>query len=74
MPLVGSFLAGAYLGFGGSGLFLFRRGWFFLLGRGTALRRRDALELLELLELLVLPDVPPLTVSSSLLLVTVQSL
>ena len=32
------------------------------------------LELLELLELLVLPDVPPLTVSSSLLLVTVQSL
>ena len=29
---------------------------------------------LELLELLVLPDVPPLTVSSSLLLVTVQSL
>ena len=34
----------------------------------------EALELLELLELLVLPDVPPLTVSSSLLLVTVQSL
>ena len=31
-------------------------------------------EALELLELLVLPDVPPLTVSSSLLLVTVQSL
>ena len=28
----------------------------------------------EALELLVLPDVPPLTVSSSLLLVTVQSL
>lgn len=137
MPLVGSFLAGASFGLGGRGLFLFRRGWFFLLGRGTALRRRDglfflrdaaeeagfstleelpalsevpfeeeeagfssleeagfssleedvssledaglssleeALELLELLELLVLPDVPPLTVSSSLLLVTVQSL
>ena len=35
---------------------------------------KEALELLELLELLVLPDVPPLTVSSSLLLVTVQSL
>ena len=31
-------------------------------------------DMLELLELLVLPDVPPLTVSSSLLLVTVQSL
>ena len=31
-------------------------------------------EALELLELPVLPDVPPLTVSSSLLLVTVQSL
>ena len=38
------------------------------------LRTMHVMELLELLELLVLPDVPPLTVSSSLLLVTVQSL
>ena len=138
MPLVGSFLAGACLGFGGSGLFLFRRAGFSSLEEAVVSSLEDAaeeagfstleelpalsevpfeeeeagfssleeagfssleeagfssleedvssledaglssleeaLELLELLELLVLPDVPPLTVSSSLLLVTVQSL